>query len=78
MDELLTSAHLRQPPPMVLFGNQHKDFAGIEEQPEAIGAAAIDLLGAEVENGENRHAINPKNVTLPGRFIDGPSLPPRG
>jgi DNA-binding LacI/PurR family transcriptional regulator len=78
MDEFQRQSANRPAPPMVLFGNRHKDFAGIEEQPEAIGAAAIDLLGAEVESGENRHAICPKNVALPGRFIEGASLPSCG
>lgn len=76
-DDLAASVRLAQAPPMVLYGNRHKDFAGIEERPETIGAAAIDLLSSEVESSDHPGTSYPKNVTLPGCFVEGPSLPPQ-
>lgn len=52
------------------------DFAGINQQPEQVGAAAIDLLVEQIN--QNRRGIPdvPKSVLIEGLWHDGPTFPP--
>ncbi len=51
------------------------DFAGINQQPEKVGAAAVDLLVEQIN--QNRRGIpeTPKSVLIEGVWRDGPTCP---
>jgi DNA-binding LacI/PurR family transcriptional regulator len=49
-------------------------FAGIEEQPEEIGATAIELLAAMIQRGEKGIPAVPKVTMIDGRWIEGRSV----
>jgi DNA-binding LacI/PurR family transcriptional regulator len=59
---------------VVLFGNQREGFAGIDELPEVIGSAAVDLLSSQVFRHETGIPLHPKSVMIPGEFHPGASL----
>jgi DNA-binding LacI/PurR family transcriptional regulator len=60
---------------VVLYGNRRPGFAGIDELPEVVGAAALDLLSAHVIRGEYGYPTHTKNVTITGEFRSGASFP---
>ena len=76
LDELQNLPKRGQRPAVALFGNQREGFAGIDELPEAIGAASIDLLTAQMLRRETGYPLHPKNVLIGGTFVPGASLPP--
>lgn len=51
------------------------DFAGINQQPEKVGAAAVDLLVEQIN--QNRRGVPevPKSVLIEGVWRDGPTCP---
>jgi DNA-binding LacI/PurR family transcriptional regulator len=51
-----------------------KRYAGIEQQLDEVGAAAIDLLAAMIHQNEYGLPRVPKTIVLEGRWVDGPSL----
>ncbi|MCC5846721.1 MAG: LacI family DNA-binding transcriptional regulator [Verrucomicrobia bacterium] len=55
-------------PMIFLFGNQREGFSGIDELPEIIGAAAIDLLTSQVIRRETGIPRHPKSVLIAGEF----------
>jgi DNA-binding LacI/PurR family transcriptional regulator len=52
-------------------------FAGIDERPAAVGAAAIDLLAGIVQRGERGVPEVPTSTLIPGCWVDAPSCPTR-
>lgn len=51
-----------------------KNFGGISENGEAIGAAAVDLLTASLQRGDLGLPAIPKRVMIEGNYRPGPSL----
>ncbi len=49
-------------------------MAGINQQSERIGAAAVDLLVEQVNNNEYGIPTQPKTVMIEGRWSDGPTV----
>ncbi|PTY04979.1 hypothetical protein DB347_20015 [Opitutaceae bacterium EW11] len=49
-------------------------FAGIDERPDSIGAAAIEQLAAMIQRGEKGTPALPKTTMIDGRWIDGKSV----
>lgn len=49
-------------------------FAGIDERPEEIGAAAIEQLSAMIQRGEKGTPAVPKVTMVDGRWIEGRSV----
>ena len=60
---------------VALFGNVREGFAGIDELPEVVGSAAVDLLSAQVFRQETGVPRHPKSVLIAGEFRPGSSLP---
>jgi DNA-binding LacI/PurR family transcriptional regulator len=52
-------------------------FAGVDERPSAIGAAAIDLLAGMVQRGERGVPDVPTSTLIPGQWVDAASCPTR-
>ncbi len=48
--------------------------AGVDHQLEAAGAAAVDLLAAQLYNNERGLPAVPRTVLVPGRWIAGPTV----
>jgi hypothetical protein len=55
-------------PAIFLFGNQREGFSGINELPEVIGAAAVDLLTSQVIRRETGIPRHPKSVMIAGEI----------
>jgi len=51
--------------------------AGIDQHPERIGEAAIDMLSAYLMRNELGVSGHPRVVSLPGVWVDGETAPPR-
>lgn len=49
-------------------------FAGIEEQPEEIGATAIEQLAGLIQRGEKGVPADPKVMMIDGRWLEGRSV----
>ncbi len=49
-------------------------FAGMDERPEEIGAAAIEQLSAMVQRGEKGAPAVPKVTMIDGRWLEGKSV----
>jgi Transcriptional regulators len=75
----LQSAGLRVPRDVAYvyldYTPERGDFAGIDQQPEKVGAAAVDLLVEQIN--QNRRGIPevPKSVLIEGVWRDGPTCP---
>lgn len=54
-----------------------RQFSGIDEQPEVIGAAAIDLLHAKIVANEKGIPSHPTTTMVIGRFNPGRTTRPR-
>lgn len=54
--------------------NSEPEIAGIDQRPEAIGAAAIDLVIAQLRRGERGVPDIPVTSMVEGVWINGPSL----
>ncbi len=72
---------LRVPGP-VAFASANKAgrsvFAGIEERPEEIGAAAIEQLAGMIQRGEKGIPTIPKVIMIEGRWMAGRSVRGKG
>lgn len=53
------------------------ELAGVNQQLDQVGAAAVDLLIEEIHANHRGAPFLPKMVALEGRWHDGPSLPIR-
>lgn len=56
------------------YGDCDSDVAGIEQEPERVGAAAIDLLSAHMQRSETGLPEHPKTILIEGRFVEGETL----
>ncbi|MCX8090186.1 MAG: LacI family transcriptional regulator [Verrucomicrobiae bacterium] len=52
-----------------------KGWSGIDEQHEFIGAAAVDMVVAQLEHNERGLPANPRSVLIDGRWVDGETTP---
>lgn len=52
------------------------DFAGINQRPEKVGAAAVDLLVEQINQNHRGIPEVPKSVLIEGVWRDGPTCPP--
>lgn len=55
---------------------QGPSFAGIDEHSERVGAAAIELVIAQLHRNERGLPAFPQDVHIAGEWRNGPSLPP--
>ncbi|MEZ0296885.1 MAG: LacI family DNA-binding transcriptional regulator [Candidatus Methylacidiphilales bacterium] len=53
---------------------QASPYSGVEENHEAVGAAAADLLIQQIQSNERGFVKHPKLVLLEGTWVDGNSL----
>lgn len=53
-------------------------FAGIDQRPAAIGAAAVNLLVAQIGRGERGVPAIPETTMIEGTWVNGPSLTRKG
>jgi LacI family transcriptional regulator len=51
--------------------------AGLDLQPRTLGARAVELLIAQLQRNETGIPEWPSNTTIPGRWVDGPTVRPR-
>lgn len=49
-------------------------FAGIEEQPDEIGATAVEQLASMIQRGEKGVPTVPKVIMIDGRWVEGRSV----
>ncbi len=52
----------------------HLPYAGIDQQPERIGAAVIDLVTAQIDRNERGIPDSPKISLVESRWVDGNSI----
>jgi len=52
-------------------------WAGIDELHEEIGAAAVDVVTAQLNRAQRGLSDNPKNIYICGKWVDGWTCPPR-
>lgn len=55
----------------------HPDWTGVEQHPEEIGRAAIDLLFSKLQAGERGVPQLPRTLQVHGHWHDGETLAPR-
>jgi len=53
----------------------HQDWSGVEQHPEEIGRAAIDLLFSKLQAGERGVPLLPRTLQVHGHWHDGETLP---
>ena len=58
----------------VLAREDSSVFAGIDELPEEIGTAAVDILHSSIQLGEKGIPTVARVTMIEGRWVDGPSL----
>lgn len=51
------------------------DIAGIDQQSALVGAAAVDLVAAQINRNERGIPASPATVLIEGRWMAGPSIP---
>ena len=76
----LNAAGIRVPEDVALVhwncGSDVADWAGVDSLHREIGAAAIDLLVAQIHRGETGLPPHPKSIFLSGIWRDGWTCPP--
>ncbi|MDQ8192812.1 LacI family DNA-binding transcriptional regulator [Coraliomargarita sp. SDUM461004] len=58
-------------------GEVYLPFAGINQQPEQIGATTIDLVAAKIDRNERGIPASPQVSLVDSLWVDGPSLKQR-
>jgi LacI family transcriptional regulator len=53
------------------------EWAGVDPQPEVVGAACVDLVVEQLMHNESGLPVNPKVVLTGGCWVEGASLAPR-
>ena len=53
----------------VSYGESRGDHARLDQTPEVVGAAAIDMLSAHIQRGETGLPANPKTTLIEGCFL---------
>lgn len=75
---VLKSLHWRVPEDVGLvhlnLGPDVHSWAGVDQQIAEMGAAAIDLVTAQLQRNERGRPFSPKCVLMPGRWRDGRTL----
>lgn len=71
LDLLAPFARVPEDVSLMLYGNRRPGIAGLDELPEAVGAAAIDLLTAGLLRGEAGLSAHPKRMLIAGRYMPG-------
>lgn len=71
LDHLEPHARVPADLSLVIYGNRRPGISGIDELPEAIGAAALDLLTSCVQRGEKNLPDHPKRMLIAGRYVPG-------
>ena len=70
LDKLIAFANLDRHP-------DQKAMAGIDQMHELIGAAAVDIIVGQFNRNERGVPLHPRDVLIEGRWVPGPSAPPR-
>lgn len=52
----------------------HAPYAGIDQYPEQVGAAAVDLVVTQLQNNELGLPRYPQTLQLDGGWVDGPTV----
>ncbi len=73
-ERLAPFTRLPQDTSLLIYGNRRPGISGIDELPEVIGAAAVDLLTSCVQRGETGLPASPKRVLIAGRYMAGNTL----
>lgn len=55
---------------------RHPGYAGLDQKPAMVGAAAIDLVVGMIQRNETGLPPDPKVVMVEGTWIEGPSIRP--
>ena len=50
------------------------DYAGVNQNSELVGAAAVDLVDAQLRRNERGIPAQPKTVLIPGVWVPGPTV----
>ncbi len=76
--EWLDDAGLRIPEDIgyACLASAKPNFAGIDQNGEAVGAAAIDLLVAQLHRNERGIPMQPTTLLVEGRWVPGPTVRP--
>lgn len=53
------------------------DWAGVDERHETLGAAAVDVVVAQLQRNERGEPEEPRTVSVSGRWVPGKTLPER-
>jgi DNA-binding LacI/PurR family transcriptional regulator len=56
------------------YGETTAGAAHLDQNPEAVGAAALDLLSAQIHRGEAGIPTTPKTILVAGRLLEGKTL----
>jgi LacI family transcriptional regulator len=57
------------------YGDTDPQFSRIEQDPEKVGAAAIDMLSAHIQRGDTGVPESSKTTLIDGHFVRGDTLP---
>jgi LacI family transcriptional regulator len=55
---------------------RYPGYAGLDQKPEKVGAAAIDLIVGLIQRNETGLPADPKVVMVEGSWVEGPSVRP--
>ena len=77
--EWLKSANLKK---TIAYANldhhpEQKGMAGIDQMHELVGRAAVDIVVAQFNRNERGIPRYPRDILIEGRWVAGPSAPPR-
>jgi LacI family transcriptional regulator len=50
--------------------------AAVDQSNQEVGAAAVDIILAQINRHERGEPAIPKTVLVPGRWVDGPTIRP--
>lgn len=53
---------------------RHPGYASLDQKPERVGAAAIDLIVSQIQRNERGLPADPRVVMVEGGWVDGPSV----
>jgi LacI family transcriptional regulator len=56
------------------YSSLDKDFAGIDQQPEWVGAAAVDMIVAQINRNERGVPASPRQITTEGVWVPGKTV----
>jgi LacI family transcriptional regulator len=59
---------------LALGDREQLQWAGMDQNSEMVGAAAIDLVDAQLRRNERGVPVIPKTVLIPGSWVSGPTV----